>query len=91
MSLFNTKKIKKTKKLSSKNSTKPINNTKTSKNSKNSKNSKSNAELCSKYKGKAIRGTAINWAYNKCINRNNWDACKTLPPNGMGMHRYFCE
>ena len=52
---------------------------------------KSNKELCKKYLGKSVRGTPKNWAYNKCIKRNKWESCKTLPPAGYGMHRYFCE
>ena len=48
--------------------------------------------LCSKkYKDKAVRGTPKNWAYNRCIKKNSWERCKNLPPQGWGMHRYFCE
>jgi len=52
---------------------------------------KTNTELCKKYKDKSIRNTPKNWAYNKCIKRNNWEACKTLPPQGWNMHKYFCD
>lgn len=53
---------------------------------------KTNEELCKKkYMGKAIRDTPKNWAYNKCIKRNNWERCKKLPPNGWNMYKWFCD
>ena len=52
---------------------------------------KTNAELCKKYKDKSVRNTAKNWAYNKCIKRNNWEMCKKLPPQGYNMYKYFCD
>ena len=51
---------------------------------------KTNDELCKIYKGKSIRDTSKNWAYNKCIKSVNWDACKSLPPPGYSMSRDFC-
>ena len=51
----------------------------------------SNKALCNKYKNKAVRNTPKNWAYNKCIKRNNWEGCKTLPPQGWNMYKYFCD
>ena len=52
---------------------------------------KTNTELCKKYKDKAIRNTPKNWAYNKCIKRNNWERCKNLPPTNSNMYRDFCD
>lgn len=59
--------------------------------SNNSKTTKS--KICNKYKDKAIRGTPVNWAYKKCMRQpiDRINTCKTLPPNGYGMYRYFCE
>ena len=51
---------------------------------------KSKKELCSKYKDKIVRKTPKNWAYNKCL-KSDWEKCKTLPPSGWGMYRYFCD
>ena len=84
LNIFKTTKSKKSKKTKkSKNTTKKISNI---------ANKVSNKELCSKkYLGKSVRGTPKNWAYNRCIKRNKWESCKTLPPAGYGMHRYFCE
>lgn len=61
------------------------------KNNKSNNNSKS--KICGKYKDKAIRGTPLNWAYKKCMRHpsDRMETCKTLPPNGYGMYRYFCE
>jgi len=71
----------------SKNTNKKSNKTKKN----NNTGVKSKTELCSKkYKDKSIRGTPKNWAYNRCV-KNSWERCKTLPPAGYGMHRYFCE
>ena len=52
---------------------------------------KTNEELCKKYKGKSVRKTPKNWAYNTCVKRKYWQNCKKLPPQGWNMHRYFCE
>ncbi len=52
---------------------------------------KTNEELCNKYKNKSVRNTPKNWAYNKCIKHNNWEVCKSLPPQGWNMYRYFCD
>ena len=52
---------------------------------------KTNEELCKKYKDKSVRDTPKNWAYNKCIKRNNWEVCKKLPPQGWNMYKYFCD
>ena len=59
----------------------------------NSNNKTSKIKICSKYKDKAIRGTSTNWAYKKCMKQpeNRMESCKTLPPSGWGMQRYFCE
>ena len=59
----------------------------------NSNNKTSKSKICSKYKDKAIRGTSTNWAYKKCMKQpeNRMESCKTLPPSGWGMQRYFCE
>ena len=67
---------------------------KASKNTNKTKKSSSNSvkELCSKkYKNKAIRETPKNWAYNRCVKINSWERCKNLPPQGWGMHHYFCN
>jgi hypothetical protein len=47
-------------------------------------------KLCGKYKDKSVRGTPKNWAYNRC-KRTKRKTCKTLPPQGWNMYRYFCE
>ena len=47
-------------------------------------------KLCGKYKDKSVRGTPKNWAYNRC-RRTRRKTCKTLPPQGWNMYRYFCE
>lgn len=52
---------------------------------------KTNKELCKKYFEKVIRNTPKNWAYNKCIKRNNWERCKNLPPTNSNMYRDFCD
>ena len=82
VNLFNFFKTKKNKQLRSSKSS----NTKTKKIF-----GKTTTELCKKYKDKSIRNTPKNWAYNKCVKRNNWESCKKLPPNGWNMYRYFCE
>jgi len=51
---------------------------------------KTNKQLCKIYKGKSIRDTPKNWAYNKCIKKNTWEKCKSLPPQGWTMWRDFC-
>ena len=84
--MFSTKKSKSHKSKSHKSKSRTKNN-KTKKSSGNSVK-----ELCSKkYKDKEVRGTPKNWAYTKCIKKNSWERCKNLPPQGWGMHRYFCE
>jgi hypothetical protein len=63
-------------------------------NSKTKKNMASSyQELCKKkYENKTVRGTPKNWAYKKCLQRKDWDRCKSLPPSGWNnMYRYFCE
>ena len=87
-SLFSNSKTKKSKSSSKSSKSSKTQNNKTKKSS----NSNSVKELCSKkYKGKSVRGTPKNWAYNKCIKTNSWERCKNLPPQGWGRYRYFCE
>jgi hypothetical protein len=80
--MFNLVKTKKNKKFSSK----KMNTRQTKK-----LYGKTNKELCKKYKNKSVRTTPKNWAYNKCIKRNNWEMCKKLPPQGWNMYKYFCD
>jgi len=49
---------------------------------------KTNKQLCKIYKGKEIKNTPKNWAYNKCIKTNNWEKCKSL--NVYSMWKEFC-
>ena len=49
---------------------------------------KTNKQLCKIYKGKEIKGTPKNWAYDKCIKKNNWKRCKSL--NVYNMWTEFC-
>jgi hypothetical protein len=82
----------KTKTKKAKSSSKSNSNKAKDNKTKKSSNTNSVKELCSKkYKDKAVRGTPKNWAYNRCIKKNSWERCKNLPPQGWGMHRYFCE
>ena len=91
-SLFSKSKTKKSKSPSKSNSNKAKDNKTKDNKTKKSSNTNSVKELCSKkYKDKAVRGTPKNWAYNRCIKKNSWERCKNLPPQGWGMHRYFCE
>lgn len=59
----------------------------------NKNNVVSRTKICSKYKNKSVRKTPTNWAYKKCMKQpiENIDTCKTLPPSGWNMYRYFCE
>lgn len=51
------------------------------------------ASVCNKYKDQSIRGTPKNWAYDKCMKqpKRRLIYCKSLPPKGWNMYRYFCD
>jgi len=67
--------------------------TKKNNNKKNKKkNNKTKKQVCAKYKNKSIRKTPVNCAFNRCMrSKDPTVKCRTLPPTGWNMYRYFCD
>ena len=62
------------------------------KNNKKKIKTKTKKQVCAKYKNKSIRKTPVNWAFNRCMrSKDPTVKCRTLPPTGWNMYRYFCD